>query len=128
MGNYFSQTVLDLSVDISMKALYWMSGEDMSAPRVSIGPRVGAPVPKEEPSEGPKGSSPNDPILEFEIKEAETVSSEVWTMQYRNMFKWLFWATVAYLPTGLAAMNGDFEAFYWFMMTKRELVPEVVQV
>ena len=44
------------------------------------------------------------------------------------MITWLFWANVALIPTGLAAMNGDFEAFYWFMMTKRELVPEVVQV
>ena len=44
------------------------------------------------------------------------------------MIEWIFWATVAMIPTGLAAMNGDFEAFYWFMSTKEELLPEVVQV
>ena len=44
------------------------------------------------------------------------------------MIGWLFWAAVAYVPTGLAAMNGDFEAYYWFMMTKRDLVPEVIQI
>ena len=44
------------------------------------------------------------------------------------MFTWIFWAAAAYIPTGLAAMNGDFEAFYWFMNTKRDLVPEVIQI
>ena len=44
------------------------------------------------------------------------------------MIEWIFWATVAMIPTGLAAMNGDFEAFYWFMNTRKDLLPEVVQV
>lgn len=110
-----------------MTSLYWISGEEMSAPRV-LSPRVGAPIPPKEKNTGPKGSTQDDPILEFEIKEAETVSSDVWTQQYKNMILWLFWAGLAYIPTGLAAMNGDFEAFYWFMTTKRDLVPEVIQI
>ena len=69
-----------------MNALYWLSGEDINAPRVRHGPRV-----RQDASEAPsnetnstctnstRGCTQDYPILEFEIKEAETVTTDVWT-------------------------------------------------
>ena len=109
-----------------MACLYWLANEDITLPRASH-LLVQSPMPIEEPYTGPPGGNFKNPILEYEEKPIETVSSEVWTMQYRNMFKWLFWAQIAVPPTALAAMNGDFEAFYWFMLTKKDLLPEGIQ-
>ena len=43
------------------------------------------------------------------------------------MATWCWWASLAYIPTALAALNGDFEAFYWFIQTKSDLVPEIIR-
>ena len=82
---------MDKSVESSMKFLYFIAGENINAPRYRrYGPRVGQEAAEEDAdAEGEEeiddpckidnstlGCTPMNPILEFEIKKAEEVTTD----------------------------------------------------
>ena len=80
---------MDKSVETSMNFLYFIAGEDINAPRDRrYSPRVGQEAAEDEAEDEDEiddpcktdnstlGCTPMNPILEFEIKKAEEVTTD----------------------------------------------------
>ena len=79
------------------------------------GPQVSAP-----------GDSRSEPINKIPKTPREVVKSEEWFNNLLNMALWCFYAWAAQIWLLLPAFLGDFEAWFWYMKTHRDLLPESV--